>query len=200
MRKEKPPVVRLPQLVKDDHALDLWLLEQSAAGDERAFSRLVSRHEPRLRAVARQFLNDAEAEEVVQEAFLALWSSASNFDGQRGSVGTWLYRVVSNRCIDRRRNRWNWLTTPMEMMDWASGDPPADRVISGQQQMISLGRELRTLPERQRLALLLATVGERSITEVAQIMGSSKPATEQLIVRARRALRSRMRERNDDLG
>lgn len=180
-----------------DPALDLSLLHKSATGDEISFGRLVERHERRLRAVARQFLNDAEADEVVQEAFISLWSSAGRFDGQRGSVGTWLYRVVANRCIDRQRSRWRWLTTPLGTMDWASAEPLADRVVAGQQEIASLGRDLASLPERQRLALLLATVGERSVGEIAEIIGSSKAATEQLIVRARRTLRNRMRERTD---
>lgn len=185
--------------LKSDPALDLSLIERSASGDEGAFGCLVERHQQRLLALARQFLNDAEAEEVVQEAFIALWSTAGRFDAQRGSVSTWLYRVVANRCIDRRRNRWRWLSTPLDTMDWASADPLADRIISGQQEVARLSRDLRALPDRQRLALLLATIGEMSVGEVAEIIGASRAATEQLIVRARRTLRARMRERNDDL-
>ncbi len=56
---------------------------------------------------------------------------------------------------------------------------------------------IRDLPEKQRLALLLSVQGERSNAEIGSILGVSEGAAEQLLVRARRTLRAKMREKED---
>lgn len=83
---------------------DEALMVRIAAGDAQAFSELVDTRLDRVMAVARRMLgNDADAQDVAQEALLRLWRQADRWDGGRAQISTWLYRVTVNLCIDRLR-------------------------------------------------------------------------------------------------
>lgn len=174
------------------------LVRAVAAGDERAFRRLIDRHGPRLRAVAGQFLDASEADDAVQDALIRLWQQASKFDPGKAALSTWLYRIVVNRCIDARRRRFRWPWSPIdEAEEMASDDVAADRVLAGTETLRSVAGHLAGLPPRQRMALMLATVGDRTAEEIAALLGVSRAAAEQLIARARRSIRAAMREASD---
>lgn len=169
-----------------------------SAGDQRSFSRLVNGYGARVRAIARQFLgNGADADDAMQEVFIKVWRSGSSFDPERATLSTWLYRITANVCLDRLRQqkRWRWLG--MEFLaDRRDETIRADEALVQKQAIVAVTDDIRALPDRQRLALLLVTIGECSAQEVASIMDISKGGAEQLIVRARQFLRQRQRERD----
>lgn len=169
-----------------------------SAGDERSFSRLVGSYGARVRGIARQFLGDgADADDAMQEVFIKVWRSGSSFDPERATLSTWLYRITANVCLDRLRQqkRWRWLG--MEFLaDRLDETTRADEALVQRQAIVAVTQDIRALPDRQRLALLLVTIGECSAQEVASIMDISKGGAEQLIVRARKFLRQRQRERD----
>lgn len=171
-----------------------------AAGDQRAFSRLVSGYGARVQAIARQFLgNAADAEDAMQEVFIKVWRAGATFDPERATLSTWLYRITANVCLDRlrRQKRWRWLG--MEYLAERRDETVrADEALGQRQTVIAVTQDIRALPDRQRLALLLVTIGECSAQEVANIMDISKGGAEQLIVRARQFLRQKQRERDGD--
>lgn len=172
-----------------------------AAGDERAFRRLVERHGPKLRAIAGQFLGAGEADDAVQDALIRLWRHAGRFDPEKAALSTWLYRVIVNRCIDIRRQRFRWPWTPLdEVEDTPSADIGADRVLAGAETLRNVAAVIASLPPRQRMALMLATVGDRTAEEIAALLGISRAATEQLIARARRNIRAATRESSHGSG
>lgn len=83
---------------------DAELLDRLAAGDEAAFRALVERHIDRAYAIALRIVgNAADAEDVVQDTMLKVWTHRGRWQHGRAKFSTWLYRVVSNRCIDLRR-------------------------------------------------------------------------------------------------
>ena len=169
-----------------------------ASGDQRSFARLVTLHGARVQAIARQFLgNHADAEDVMQEVFVKAWRASTTFDPSRASLSTWLYRITTNSCLDRLRRgkRWRWLGIE-HIAEQADEALPSDEAIGQRQTVAAVRRDIRQLPERQRLALLLVSVGECSAQEVADVMNISKGGAEQLIVRARQFLRQRQRERD----
>lgn len=183
----------------DDKAEDADLLGRYAAGDQAAARVLTFRHAPRVLAVARRMLGDgAEAEDVTQEALLRLWKIAPDWEAGRAAVGTWLYRVASNLCIDRiRRRREVGLEAVAEMPD---GAPTAVSRLEAADRTSALDGALATLPERQRLAVVLRHLEERSNPEIADIMGISVEAVESLLSRARRELAARLAPRRAELG
>ena len=176
---------------------DNQLVERIVAGDERAYGLLVRRHAAPIRTVCRRFLgNDADADEVLQDVFLTLWRSAGQYRPDRGRLSTWLYRIAVNRCRDRLRRRGRWLFFGLDLLQFHAGAEPAtDKVLERRQDAAEVRTDIASLPERQRLALLLASVGERSAAEIGDILDISPGAAEQLIVRARRTLRDRQRQR-----
>lgn len=179
---------------------DDTLMSRAAAGDRRAFSVLVMRHSERVRAVALRFGgNAADADDVTQQAFLAAWREAANWQRGRARFSTWLYRVAVNRCIDLARRRrvraWLSLDAVAEPEDQAPG---AAEIAAQRSELAAVRRDILALPEKQRAALLLAVQAEKSTADIGETLGISPGAAEQLLVRARRALRERARERMQD--
>jgi RNA polymerase sigma-70 factor (ECF subfamily) len=175
----------------DAPASDDELLVRAGTGDERAYRALVDRHLRRILALARRMTgNAAEAEDVAQEAFIRAWQKASGWRRGEAQFSTWLYRVVVNLCLDRRRRK---PFAPIE----AAGDPPDPapgaelRLVEDERSRI-VAEELRALPDRQRAALVLSYYEELSNAAAADVLGISISALESLLVRARRALRERL--------
>jgi len=79
------------------------LIARAQAGDEEAFRGLVNRHRRELEAHCYRILGSAQdAEEAVQDSFLAAWHGIGAFKA-RASVRTWLFRIATNRCLDALR-------------------------------------------------------------------------------------------------
>lgn len=178
---------------------DASLLARYAAGDQVAARLLTVRHAPRVLAVARRMLGErAEAEDVTQETMLRLWRIAPEWQAGEAALGTWLYRVASNLCIDRLRRRREIASDGLpERADEAPG------VLAGIEagdRAAALHAALGALPDRQRLAVVLRHFEERSNPEIAEILDTSVEAVESLLGRARRELAARLSPRREELG
>jgi RNA polymerase sigma-70 factor, ECF subfamily len=85
---------------------DLTLLQRIAARDDAAMADLYDRHHRLVYAIVRRIVQSpSDAEEVLQEAFVRVWSRAETFDPRLGSPAAWLVRIARNRAIDRLRAR-----------------------------------------------------------------------------------------------
>ena len=177
---------------EDDRALLLAI----GRGNHRAFHALMCRHMPFVLRLARLVVGSRDdADEVAQEAFLRVWTVAPRWrhDGD-AQFKTWLYRVVVNLCLDRRRKL---PALPLEV----AGDPldPApdslEQVFAGETARL-VARALDDLPRRQREAVILCYYAGVSVAQAAATLEVSVSALESLLVRGRRALRLRL----SDLG
>ena len=84
---------------------DLAFIERLQAGDRQAFAQLLDRYEARIYRLALRFTGSAmDAEDVTQEIFLGIYKSIGNFRGG-AALGTWIYRVAMNHCLEFRRRR-----------------------------------------------------------------------------------------------
>ena len=177
----------------EDGESEAVLLAGAAAGDAQAFRRLVERHLPSVLAIGRRMLrDDAEAEDVAQEAMLRLWRNAAGLELGPGGVRPWLRRVASNLCIDRVRASRN--TSVVESVPEGSEAAGQLRQISERELSQRVDAALKALPERQRLALTLFHYEGMSQIEVGEILGISDEAVESLLARARRALRQSLKD------
>jgi RNA polymerase sigma-70 factor, ECF subfamily len=169
------------------------LLARVARGEEQAFRALVDRHLPSVLGIARRMLrDDAEAEDVSQEALLRLWRNAAGLELGANGVRPWLRRVVSNLCIDRARARRNVSVTdavPEESEPAGQLRHLAERELAGR-----VDTALKALPERQRLALTLFHYEGMSQIEVGRALDISDEAVESLLARARRTLKATLAE------
>ncbi|WP_188262038.1 RNA polymerase sigma factor [Azospirillum tabaci] len=170
---------------------DESLMAETAAGNRTAFDRLTRRHLRRSLALAHRVVGNAsDAEEVVQDAFLQIWTHADRWRGDGTRFSTWLYRIVVNRAIDyRRRKSFQSLDDAVEMADPAVG---ADGLLAERQLSAAVDAAIAALPERQRAALSLCYYQEMSCAEASEVLHVSVSAMESLLVRARRMVRTRL--------
>lgn len=163
------------------------------ARDAGAFRTLFDRHMPLLLGVAKRILQDeAESEDVVQEAFVKLWQSGADLEIGDAGVRPWLRRVVTNQCIDRiRAGRRTDVTDEVPEQPVAATQfmSLAEHDLSAR---VSLA--LQGLPERQRQALALFHFEGLSQSEVAKALAVSDEAVESLLSRARRTLRGTLKD------
>lgn len=167
---------------------DETLVRGLARGDAAAVQALVERKLPRVSALAQRMLNDqAEAEDVAQEAFLRVWRQVPRWRYGEAKFDTWLHRVVLNLCHDRlRRRRERPTAEPPEQVD---STDLADRGLEKTQESRRVRAALAELPARQREAIVLHHYQELSNSDAATVMGVSVEALESLLSRGRRALR-----------
>ncbi len=170
-------------------------------GDAKAFEEIVNATSARLvRLGARMLGNVADAEDVVQEAYVKAHRSLRDgqFDG-RAKVETWLYRIVVNGAIDAKRARARRKADSMTDATGSVSEPTAtagapwggSEDVHARLALRELDEWLADLPEEQRTVLVLKTVEDLDSKEVAAILEISEGAVEQRLVRARAALRER---------
>jgi RNA polymerase sigma-70 factor (ECF subfamily) len=177
---------------------DSELLDRLATGDETAFRLLVERHIDRAYAIALRIVGSAaDAEDVVQDTMLKVWTHRGRWQHGRAKFSTWLYRVVSNRCIDiRRKPRTENVDVVPEVAD---GKPDAASVIERAEMTDILEAAMQRLPEQQRVAVILSYHENMSNGEIAEVMDTTIAAVESLLKRGRQQLREMLRRHERDI-
>lgn len=177
---------------------DKDLLDRLAAGDEAAFRGLVERHVDRAYAIALRIVgNAADAEDVVQDTMLKVWTHRGRWQHGRAKFSTWLYRVVSNRCIDlRRKPRTENVDVVPEVADTQLD---ASTMIERSEIGSLLEGAMQKLPEQQRIAVILSYHENMSNGEIAEVMDSTVAAVESLLKRGRQQLRESLKRHERDL-
>jgi RNA polymerase sigma-70 factor, ECF subfamily len=169
---------------------DEVLMSRVARGDQPAYRTLTRRHLPAMLGLARRVLgNAADAEDVVQEAMLRVWTHAPRWQ-PLAAFRTWLTRVVVNLCLDRKRRRpWVALEAAGEIVD---PTPGATEKAEQNERERMLAAAVAELPARQRAAIMLTYSEGMSNAEVAEILDTSVSAVETLLVRGKQNLRARL--------
>src|SRR5688572_29885665 len=154
-------------------AEDLALVQRCRKGDLAAFETVYRTHAGRLYSVACRMLgNPADAEDLLQEIFLAAHRKMESFRGE-SALGTWLYRLATNLCLDHLRSR---AARTSQMTDALDDEPAlADSGSRGLAERIlgrmDLERALVQLPEGCRAAFVLHDVEGLEHREVAEVLG-----------------------------
>ena len=180
-------------------ALIRSLVERSRGGDQAAFRELVVLHQDRAYGLALRITRSpADAEEVAQDAFVRAWLALARFRGE-SSFATWLHRIVARRALDRlsqlkaRRGR------EVEVDEAESlPDPVAPRPAAGDLGAATRGRRLERLvmelPAAQRMAVTLYYYEDKSVEQVATILGMPENTVKTHLSRARTALRAALEQ------
>ena len=170
---------------------DEELMSAVSDGDLDAFEAIVLRHQAEAWRVAYRFTGDAaEAEDLVQEAFLRILEAAERYR-PTASFRTYLYRVLTRLCLDHRRKK---RPVPTHSLPPAAPDSasPAHQMSRDERDAV-IQTALDALPDNQRVAIVLRYFERLSGAEMAKAMGLSAKAVERLLARARRALEPRLR-------
>jgi len=175
-------------------ASDEALLAGFATGDPTAEAAFVRRFQRRLYGVAVTLVGEGDAADVAQEAFVRAWRHAGAFDPRRGSVATWLSTITRNLALDHlraRRSRPVDAVDPVTLVFTATPPGPEDRAVLGDETGRAVAA-LRSLPEDQRRALVLAALGGRTAREIGELdgvpLGTAKTRIRTALQRVRAAL------------
>lgn len=164
------------------------LAARAAKGDTEAFGALIELHEAMARRVAYAILEDREdADDAAQEGFLSAWKAIARYDPGK-AFRPWLMQIVVNAARDLRRRRRVRTADSLDNVSPASRDDPARRATD-----LDLGVRLRaalaTLPERQRLAVVMFDAEGYAQAEIAAMLGIPEGTVKSDVFHGRRALR-----------
>ncbi len=176
------------------------LVRRATRGEETAVRIIMQTHNRRLYRVARSIVRDgAEAEDVLQEAYLHAFQSLAGFRGD-ASLATWLTRIVLNEALQRVRRHTDTPASQVEPpKQWAShvipfpinGIPGADpeRAMAQRQLCQLVERAIDDLPQDFRTVLVARIVEGMSVDETAALLGIRPETVRSRLHRARRMLR-----------
>ena len=172
------------------------LLRRCARGDEAAFGEFYDATSSRAWGMALRVVRDrAQAEEVLQEAYLQAWRQSGRFDPARGSVGAWLLTIVHRSAVDRVRSAEASSRREQTYLDQSHVSPEPDATGSIVEASVEAHRvriALAGLTELQREAVELAYWGGYTHTEVAGILdipvGTAKTRIRDGLIRLRDTL------------
>jgi RNA polymerase sigma-70 factor (ECF subfamily) len=194
---------------------EMELVAELRAGRAGGFERLVRSYGPAMRAVTRRMLkNDEDADDALQEAFLAAFKALERFEA-RSSLGTWLHRIAVNAALMKLRARQTRgredaaealeellprfvglgvFQEPQKPWGELPEDPLARAELCG-----TVRAAIESLPEPYRVALMLRDIEELSNDELASALGVSVNAAKIRVHRARQALRALLEPRIREL-
>jgi RNA polymerase sigma-70 factor (ECF subfamily) len=174
------------------------LIRSAQNGDIDAFNRLVLAYQHQVYNLAYRIMSEeAAAADATQEAFISAYNHLKGFRG--GSFKSWLLRIVTNACYDDLRKRKRRPTTSLEEMigdengegefDIPSNADGPETIVQRHEMAARLQQGITTLPDDQRIVLVLSDVQGMSYEEIAEITHSNLGTVKSRLSRARGKLR-----------
>ncbi len=183
VRTEGPPPGR---------ADDMALVDRCRKGDLGAFEELYRQHAGRLYSVAcRMVGNPSDAEDLLQEIFLSAHRKLDSFRGE-SALGTWLYRLATNLCLDHLRSRAARTSQLTGTLDDEPGlaDAGSRTLADSALTRMDLERALAQLPDGCRAAFVLHDIEGLEHREVADALGIAEGTSKSQVHKARLRLRA----------
>ena len=181
---------------------DMLLVHQAMAHEADAFRAIIKTHNQRLYRIARGILrNDAEAEDVVQEAYVRAFASLAAFRGD-ASLATWLSRIVINEALGRLRKRRRIVAmaeNPEAQVIRFPLNPSDDpeRTMAQRQILALVERATDSLPDIYRMVFVARVIEGLSMEETADLLGVRPETVKTRLHRARSLLRKAL---DDEIG
>ncbi|HOY31851.1 MAG TPA: RNA polymerase sigma factor [Bacteroidales bacterium] len=176
---------------------DLVLINDSIAGDEKAFRAFAEKYAGLIFRVIRSFgISREDAEDLSQDVFIDIYKNIRKFR-KEAEVSTWLYRIAINRSINyvNKSKRSKWMKRNQgDLKDYDNRvfDESSEMKFMDNEQKRILYYTIDKLPENQKIAFTLNKIDELSYKEIADIMNISVSSVESLIHRAKQNLQKRL--------
>jgi RNA polymerase sigma-70 factor (ECF subfamily) len=177
------------------------LIEQLKAGSEEAFKYMVTSWQDMVYNTSLGLVqSEMDAEDVTQEVFVKAWESIQGFKGE-SKLSTWLYRITVTKSLDflrsrKRKKRFAYVQSLFGMNDEIVVDPPEflhPGVVAEKKQLsVALFKAVNDLPEQQKAAFVLSRMEGLNHKEVSEVLGTTVPAVESLLQRAKLNLRKKL--------
>jgi RNA polymerase sigma-70 factor (ECF subfamily) len=173
-------------------AVDLELVQRCQHGDAAAFEEVYRAHAGRLYNLVFRMAGSAhDAEDLLQEIFLHAHRKMGSFRGD-SSLGTWLYRLAVNHCLDVLRGRQAKMTRVTDSLDEEGAAEPAavSPMVPTAVSRLDLERAIARLPAGCRVAFVLHDVEGFEHNEIAKMLGVSEGTSKSQVHKARMKLRA----------
>ena len=181
---------------------DTALISEIRTGDAQAFKTLIEKYKDVVMNTCYGFLrNKDDADDMAQEVFVEVYLSLHTFR-EEAKLSTWLYRIAVNKCLNqiKKNKRRRWIQSlqaafvaqegPREIVDESLANPQAN--LEQQERARILQQAIDTLTENQRIAFTLSKYEELSHQKIAEVMGTTIPAVESLLNRAKKNLQKEL--------
>jgi RNA polymerase sigma-70 factor (ECF subfamily) len=174
------------------HHEESELVRKALAGDERAFRKVLESHYTLIYSVVRGVAGQhGETDDIVQEVFIKIFRALGDFRGD-SRLSTWIYRIARNEAlnaIERRRPQVIPIDDCEELPDAGESPEASHRRRIGRER---LERLMDRLEEKQRVAIELRYIGDKTYEEIAEIMGIPLGTVKTYIYRAKLSLKRMM--------
>lgn len=184
---------------------DAEVMLLAGAGDDSAFEYLVEKfRRPMVGFMYRMTHNQAVAEELAQEVFLRVYRSRSSYQAE-AKFSTWLYRIATNLAVNHARDtRSERMASTVNLdepdpetgttPDVADVTPNVEADILRNERLAAIRQHVLSLPERQRMAVLMHKYQGLDYKEIGKVLKLSESATKSLLFRAYETLRDKLKE------
>ena len=187
--RQRPPIP-FPSKQLTDEPADL--VARCQAGDVEAFGTLYRNHAPRIYALASRMAGSPdEGEDLLQEIFLQAFRKLGSFKGE-AAIGTWLYRLALNHCLDFVRSKQAKMGKVTDTLDADTSIEPAARRDTPIAR-IDLERAIERLPSGCREAFVLHDIEGFDHKEVGDVLGIAEGTSKSQVFKARMKLRGYLR-------
>ena len=185
------------EILPESQETDEQLMIRIASGDTLAFRQLVERHQNLVIATVTRMIGSAEAEDLAQQVFLNVWKSAPRWRPE-AKFTTWLLTIAKRLVFNESRRRGRTRLIPQarepdrDLPDHPDGTPGPDQQLLGKELHLAIESALASLPEKERLAVILRRYEVMPYEEIAVVLSLSLPAVKSLLFRARNTLREKL--------
>jgi|SRR5687768_1803676 len=172
-------------------APDQHIIVKALAGDGPAFRHLVERHQAFVYRLAYRFVGTVgDAEDITQEAFIRLWKNLHRYKPEI-KLTTWLYKIVTNLCLDFLKSRDNRSNKRMTDIDDHTGIPTnltTDQALLTEELLVAVERLTAELSPKQKAVFVLRDLEEVEMGEIAQILSMDPGQVKSNLYYARRKI------------
>ncbi len=154
---------------------DYDLVNSFLNGDEASFNKIINKYKHKIYWHARRMTgNHLDADEVVQEVLLVMYKKLKDFQF-KSSLYTWIYRVVSTRCLNflRKRSLRNIFSFDDPTSDFVTSNEDVLRSIEDKEKLLKIDKLLQKLPTKQREVFIMRNYDELSYEEISELTGKS---------------------------
>lgn len=174
---------------------DLTLVERCRAGEPGAFEEVYRAHASRLFGLACRLVGREEAEDLLQEIFLAAHRKLAQYRGQ-SALGTWLFRLATNQCLDHLRSRRRRYARVTDSLEDRPVEPSGQGgAVVGLVDRLALERAVAALPDGCRTVFVLHDVEGCRHQEIGDLLGISEGTSKSQLHKARMRLRGTLSAR-----
>ncbi len=186
---------------EESNEVSVGLMELVRDGDLLAFERLVELHQRAvIGTVAKMLGNPSEAEDIAQQVFIRVWKSASRYEAQ-AKFTTWLFTITRNLVFNEVRRRQRKPTVSVDEREESThrtvedtqASAPDDEMLHAELEE-AVDRAIQSLPEKQRMAVILRRYEEMPYEDIAKVLSMSVPAVKSLLFRARTQLKETLQK------